>query len=42
MPSFHETVQAALPRLAPGKYRETSPATWAYNCIALAAGVTDA
>jgi hypothetical protein len=42
MPAFHERVQTLLPRLTADNYRETSPATWDYNCIAWAAGVTDA
>lgn len=42
MPSLHERLQAALPRLTPENYHETSPAAWQYNCIAWAAGVTDA
>ena len=41
MPAFHERVRTALPRLTPDNYRETSPASWEYNCIAWAAGVTD-
>jgi hypothetical protein len=42
MAPFHEQVQDALPRLTADNYRVTSPATWDYNCIAWAAGVTDA
>jgi hypothetical protein len=42
MPAFHEQVRESLPRLTPENYRITSPATWDYNCIAWAAGVTDA
>src|SRR5438067_99437 len=42
MPPFHELVRVSLPRLTPANYRITSPATWEYNCIAWALGVTDA
>lgn len=42
MPPFPEQVRTALPRLTPDNYRVTSPASWEYNCIAWAAGVTDA
>ncbi len=42
MPAFHERLRAALPRLTADNYRETSPAAWEYNCIAWAAGVSDA
>jgi hypothetical protein len=42
MPAFHEQVRDLLPRLTADNYRVTSPATWDYNCIAWAAGVTDA
>ena len=42
MPSFHERLRAALPRLTANNYRETSPASWEYNCIAWAAGLTNA
>lgn len=42
MPAFHEQVRASLPALTPDNYRVTSPASWEYNCIAWAAGVTDA
>src|SRR5437660_8070954 len=42
MPAFHERVATALPRLTADNYRETSPATWEYNCVAWAAGFTDA
>ena len=42
MPAFHELAREALPGLTPSNYRMTSPATWNYNCIAWAAGVTDA
>jgi hypothetical protein len=42
MPAFHERVRDQLPRLTADNYRETSPATWDYNCVAWAAGVTDA
>jgi hypothetical protein len=42
MPAFFESHGAALPRLAADNHRETSPASWQYNCIAWAAGVMDA
>jgi len=42
MAAFHERFQAAFPRLAADNYRETSSADWEYNCIAWAAGVTNA
>jgi hypothetical protein len=42
MPAFHEAVRAALPRLTPDNYRLSSPPSLVYNCIAWAAGVTDA
>jgi hypothetical protein len=42
MPPFHEQFRVALPRLTTANYRETSPASWEYNCIAWAVGVTDA
>ncbi len=42
MPAFHELVRESLPRLTADNYRVTSPATWEYNCIAWAAGDTDA
>jgi hypothetical protein len=42
MPAFHELMSEALPRLTADKYRVTSPAFWNYNCIAWAAGVTEA
>jgi hypothetical protein len=42
MPAFFEQVRAALPRLTRANHVETSPASWAYNCVAWAAGVTDA
>ena len=41
MPSFQEAHQAAFPQLTPANYRETSSATWTYNCIAWAAGDSD-
>jgi hypothetical protein len=41
MPSFHERVRHALPRLTADNYRVTSPSSWEYNCIAWAAGFTD-
>ncbi len=41
MPPFHELVQDSLPRLTAENYRITSPATWDYNCIAWAVGITD-
>jgi hypothetical protein len=42
LPPFHQSAVAALPRLSAKNYRETSPSTWSYNCIAWAAGSTDA
>jgi hypothetical protein len=42
MPPFHERARRSLPRLTSDNYRETSPASWEYNCVAWAAGVTDA
>jgi hypothetical protein len=42
MPPFHERARHALPRLTADNYRETSPATWEYNCVAWAVGVVDA
>jgi hypothetical protein len=42
MAAFHERMRESLPRLTPENYRVTSPAAWEYNCIAWAAGVTDA
>jgi hypothetical protein len=41
MSPFHEHFRDELPRLTPDNYRITSPASWEYNCIAHAAGVTD-
>ncbi len=42
MPVLHERLRAVLPRLTANNCRETSPAAWEYNCVAWAAGVTDA
>jgi hypothetical protein len=42
MSPFHERARHVLPRLTADNYRPTSPATWTYNCIAWAVGVTDA
>ena len=42
MPSLHERASPLLPRLTADNYRETSAATWDYNCIAWALGITDA
>jgi hypothetical protein len=42
MPPLHERLRAILPRLMADNYCETSPASWEYNCIAWAAGVTGA
>jgi hypothetical protein len=42
MASFHERAGSALPRLTGDNYRITSAASWEYNCVAWAAGVTDA
>jgi hypothetical protein len=39
---LHERLRTVLPRLTPDNYRETSPASQEYNCIAWAVGVTDA
>src|SRR4051812_42310617 len=41
MPPLHEALRAALPRLTADNYRISSPATWEYNCVAWAVGVTD-
>jgi hypothetical protein len=41
MPQLHERFRNELPRLTADNYNETSPASWAYNCIAWAAGATD-
>jgi hypothetical protein len=41
MPAFHESVRTALPRLTADNYRQNSPRSWEYNCIAWAVGVTD-
>jgi hypothetical protein len=41
MPPLHERFRLALPRLTVDNCHESSPATWIYNCIAWAAGVTD-
>jgi hypothetical protein len=42
MSPLHERACHVLPRLTADNYRPTSPATWTYNCIAWAVGVTDA
>lgn len=42
MPAFFERVKTSLPRLTADNHVETSAATWQYNCIAWAAGSTDA
>jgi hypothetical protein len=42
MPRFFEQVRVALPRLTTENHLETSPGSWQYNCVAWAAGVTDA
>jgi len=42
MSAFHDQFHTALPLLTADNYRETSPSAWEYNCIAWAAGVTDA
>src|SRR5437899_3157076 len=42
MPAFHEQARRALPRLTAANHRVSSPASWEYNCIAWAAGQTDA
>lgn len=41
MPALHEVLAHALPRLTADNYRLTSPASWAYNCVAWAAGADD-
>jgi len=41
MPAFFEQVRTALPRLTADNHVETSPASWQYNCVAWAAGITD-
>ena len=41
MPTYHERLRHLLPRLTADNYRETSPATWKYNCIAWAVGTMD-
>jgi hypothetical protein len=38
---FHEVIREALPNLTAENYRITSPASWEYNCVAWAVGVTD-
>ena len=38
---LHERLKHLLPRLTADNYRETSPASWSYNCIAWAGGLTD-
>lgn len=42
MPDLHIRLSRELPRLRADNYRETSPPTWTYNCVAWAAGVVDA
>lgn len=42
MSPLHIRLAEALPRLTAANYRETSPASWTYNCIAWAANVSDA
>lgn len=42
MAAFHERVRKSLPALTTENYRLTSPASWDYNCIAWALGVTNA
>jgi hypothetical protein len=39
---FHEYVKNALPNATASDCRITSPTSWTYNCIAWAAGHTDA
>jgi hypothetical protein len=41
MAALHEQLRQSLPRLTADNYRETSPESWAYNCIAWAVGVVD-
>jgi hypothetical protein len=42
MSRLHERARHSLPRLTADNYRETSPVSWEYNCVAWAASVTDA
>jgi hypothetical protein len=42
MSPLHEQACHVLPRLTAENYLPTSPATWTYNCVAWAVGVTDA
>lgn len=42
MSDLHLRLRYQLPRLTADNYRETSPASWTYNCVAWAAGVDDA
>jgi hypothetical protein len=39
---FHEVARTNLPNLTADNYRITSPKSWQYNCVAWAAGITDA
>jgi hypothetical protein len=41
MEPLHIRFRQALPRLIADNYRETSPVSWDYNCIAWAAEITD-
>jgi hypothetical protein len=38
---FHELARDVLPNLTAENYRITSPASWQYNCIAWAVGISD-
>jgi hypothetical protein len=38
---FHEFARNILPNLTAVNYRITSPASWEYNCIAWAVGISD-
>jgi hypothetical protein len=42
MPPFHERASHLFPRLPAQNYRETSSATWNYNCVAWALRVINA
>lgn len=38
MQAFHQQVGGQLPGLTAANHRETSPASWEYNCVAWAVG----
>jgi len=42
LPTLHVSMHDAFPRLTATNYRETSPASWNYSCIAWAAGFNNA